>query len=40
MLFSGRGASLIDAFTLPIVNTIYLNHNGLHDEPVLGLGKK
>ena len=43
MLFSGRGASLIDALTLPVVNTagsIYLNHNGLHYEPVLGLGKK
>ena len=42
MLFSGRGASLIDALTLPVVNTagsIYLNHNGLHYEPVLGLGK-
>ena len=42
MLFSGRGGSLIDALTLPVVNTagpIYLNHNGLHYEPVLGLGK-
>ena len=38
MLFSGRGASLIDALTQPVVNTggsIYLNHNGLHYEPVL-----
>ena len=41
MMFSGRGAKLIDALDSPPVNTagsIYLNHNGVHYEPILEVG--
>ena len=40
MLFSGKGAKLIDALESPPVNasgSIYLNHNGVHYEPILGI---
>ena len=42
MVFSGRGASLMDAIKLPPVNTaglIYLYHNGVHYEPILRVDK-
>ena len=38
MIFSGKGAKLIDALESTEVNTagaIYLNHNGAHYEPIL-----
>ena len=40
MVFSGKGANLIDALTSPPVSnagSIYINHNGVHYEPILGL---
>ena len=38
MVFSGKGAKLIDALTLPPVNnagSLYINHNGIDYEPIL-----
>ena len=42
MFFSGRRANLNDALALPPVNpagSIYLYHNGVHYEPILGVAK-
>ena len=42
MFFSGRGANLNDALASPPVNpagSIYLYHNGVHYEPILGVEK-
>ena len=42
MIFTGKGAKLINALTSPSVNnarSLYINHDGVHYEPILGMQK-